>query len=76
MTIGKLKQILQNVIDECEDFEDEQEISLVSNTYFLKGAKYFLGISGYDGGYLDLGNISENVKENDEDGFDDGEAAV
>ena len=61
-----LKEKLQNAIDALEDLNDEDNIHLEPNTYFLHGANNFLGISGYDGGYLDLDRIEEAV-EDDED---------
>lgn len=54
MKVEKLKQILNRAIDVLEDFDDNQEVKLVSNTYFLGGCRCFLGISGYDGGYINL----------------------
>ena len=66
ITVGKLKEVLQETLETLEDFEDDQKISLASNTYFINGAKYFLGISGYDGGYCDLRNL-EVEEDDDED---------
>lgn len=62
--VSRLKSVLQNAIDELDNFEDDQKIVLVSNTYFLGPANYFIGISGMDGGYLDLNNME--VEEEDE----------
>lgn len=62
-----LKGILQNAIDALEDLNDEDNIHLEPNTYFVRGANSFLGISGYDGGYLDLNRIEEAVEDNEED---------
>lgn len=62
MTVGELKNVLQDVLEQLEDFEDDSNIKLVSNTYFLGNAHYFLGVSGYDGGYLSLDSISESVE--------------
>lgn len=65
ITVSDLKDILQNALDNLEDYDDNQKVRLVSNTYFLGHANQFLGISGYDGGYLDLNNIE--IEEEDED---------
>ena len=65
--VGKLKDILEGVLSDLEGLEDDQEIRLVSNTYFLGHANYFLGISGYDGGYLDLNNIKIEDNEDEEE---------
>jgi len=67
ITVGKLKDKLQRVIDDLDDLEDEDKLSLESNTYFLGNSSFFVGISGYDGGYLDLDNVSEHVEEEEED---------
>ena len=69
LTVADLKEKLQSVIDDLEqNYDDEQKISMVSNTYFLGHANLFLGISGYDGGYIDLHNIeTEDDDESEED---------
>ena len=65
--VRKLKETLQNAIDALEDLNDEDNIHLEPNTYFLHGANNFLGISGYDGGYLDLDRIEEAVEDNEDE---------
>ena len=69
LTVADLKEKLQSVIDDLEqNYDDEQKISMVSNTYFLGNANLFLGIAGYDGGYIDLHNIeTEDDDESEED---------
>ena len=60
MTIGKLKQILENAISNFDLYDDDEEIVLDSDTYNLvqrKDAKNLLCVVGYDGGYADLDNI-------------------
>lgn len=66
MKVKELKDLLEEVLDSLEDYEDDQEIRLVSNTYFLGHANYFLGISGYDGGYLNLRDIRVDDDEDDD----------
>lgn len=64
MSIKELKEKLQNIIDTLEEYNDTDEVKKVSNTYFLRGARLFLGIAGYDGGYIDLSDIRiENQNE-------------
>lgn len=63
--VSRLKDILQITLNELDNYEDDQKISLVSNTYFLGHANYFIGISGYDGGYLDLNNIEVEDEEDE-----------
>lgn len=62
-----LKEKLEYAISQLEDLDDNDEIHLEPNTYFLHGANTFLGISGYDGGYLDLNHIEEAIEDNDEE---------
>lgn len=52
MTVGELKNVLQDAVSELECYEDSDSIKLVTNTYFLGYAPYFLGVSGSDGSIL------------------------
>lgn len=61
ITVGKLKQQLQDTLDTLNDLEDSQKIRLESNTYFLGNARVFIGIAGHDGGYLNLNAIEDNL---------------
>lgn len=71
ITVKDLKEKLQNVIDDLEqNYDDEQKIRMVSNTYFLGNANMFLGIAGYNGGYLNLSDI-ETEEDEDEEECDD-----
>ena len=67
ISVEKLKNKLQSVIDDLDNLEDNQKLKLESNTYFLNGSRFFVGIAGYDGGYLDLDNVTEHVEEDDDD---------
>lgn len=67
MTVGKLKRVLNRVLENLEDFDDDKEVHMVSNTYFLGNPHYFLGIAGYDGGYINLDNIPVEEDEEDEE---------
>ena len=67
MRVRELRRVLNKVLDNLEDYEDEQEVHMVSNTYFLGQAMYFLGISGYDGGYINLDNLEIEDEEDEED---------
>ena len=67
MTVGELKNVLQNVISELEDYDDSDSIKLVTNTYFLGYAPYFLGVSGPDGGYVSLRNIQESIEPSEDE---------
>lgn len=71
ITVKDLKEKLQNVIDDLEqNYDDEQKIRMVSNTYFLGNANMFLGIAGYNGGYINLSDI-ETEEDEDEEECDD-----
>lgn len=69
ITVKDLKEKLQSVIEDLEqNYDDEQKIRMVSNTYFLGHPNMFLGIAGYDGGYI---NLSDIETEDDEEECDD-----
>ena len=57
MTVKELKDLLSSILDNLDNYDDNDEVKKETNTYFLKGTKYFLGIAGYNGGYIDLANI-------------------
>lgn len=67
ISVAKLKEKLQNVIDDLNELDDDKKLNLESNTYFLNGSRFFVGIAGYDGGYLDLDNVVEHVVRDDDD---------
>ena len=64
MTVKGLKAKLQRVLDELENYDDDQEVRMVSNTYFLGDCRLFLGVAGYDGGYI---NLDDPVEEDDDE---------
>ena len=65
MTVKELKDLLSSILDNLDNYDDNDEVKKETNTYFLKGTKYFLGIAGYNGGYIDLANI--NIDKDDEE---------
>ena len=67
MTVKELKDLLSSILNNLDDFDDNDEIRKESNTYFLGNTEYFLGISGYNGGYIDLANI--NIDEDEEEDY-------
>lgn len=73
ITVAKLKEKLQNVINDLNELDDDEKLSLESNTYFLNGSRFFVGIAGYDGGYLDLDDVAEHVVRDDDDDYDEEE---
>ncbi len=66
MKVFRLREKLRDVLHILDDYPADADIKLESNTYFLKSCKYFIGISGYDGGYVSLDNIEESIILNDE----------
>ena len=66
MTVAELKTKLQRALDNLDNYEDDQPVKMVSNTYFLGECRMFLGISGYEGGYI---NLSDPVDEDDEEEY-------
>lgn len=65
MKVKDLRELLEEKLEQLENLDDEAEIKMVTNTYFLHGAYHFLGIAGYNGGYIDLDNLEEEVIEED-----------
>lgn len=62
MTIKELKDHLQRVIDDLDDYyDDEAQVRVVNNTYFLRGATHILETRK---GFIDLDNP---VDESDDD---------
>ena len=51
-TIKDLKEYLQNAIEELEQFEEEEPLKIVENTYWLKGGNNFIAIESV--GFVDL----------------------
>jgi len=67
MKVSKIRKKLEQFLEVLEDLQDEQDIKLRSNTYKIaEDGDFFLGFSGYDGGYLTLSDIEEAEYE---DGF-------
>ena len=67
LTVGKLIRILNNALEQLEDYDDSDVVSTKTNTYFVDMP--FLG-TRY--GYIDLNNIEVEEKwDEDEDEFDE-----
>lgn len=62
LTVSKLRSILNNALDQLEDYNDSDVVSTKSNTYFVNTP--FLG-TRY--GYIDLNNIEVEEQWDDED---------
>lgn len=65
MNVKKLKEILYTILDELEEIDEGEEVKLYSNTYFMGYPYYFLGISGNNGGFINLDNPTNKGEEDD-----------
>lgn len=63
MTIKELKGILNDLQNELDNYDDEKDVRVVSNTYFLGYSKYFLGIAGSNGGYINFDRLTDDEEE-------------
>ena len=54
MKASEIKEILRDALESFESIPDEFDLRLEPNTYFLGNCESFLGISGFDGGYISL----------------------
>lgn len=69
ITVKALKEKLQEVVDQLEELEEDAELRLVSNTYFLGHPKMFLGLRS---GFISLDCIENSIEcEDDEDWEED-----
>ena len=64
MTVQELKDLLNQILENLDDYDSDKEVDMVSNTYFLGHPMHFLGIAGSKGGYISL---DSPVKEEDEE---------
>ena len=67
MKVKELKEMLLEYVDVLEQYEDDNEIKMVTNTYFLSDNRVFLGMAGYNGGYISLSNLEEEIITGEED---------
>ena len=56
-TVKDLKEYLQNIIDNLEEYEEETQLKIVENTYWLKDGQNFIAIEGQ--GFVDLDNPTD-----------------
>lgn len=67
MKVKELKEMLLEYVDVLEQYEDDNEVKMVTNTYFLSDNRVFLGMAGYNGGYISLSNLEEEIITGEED---------
>lgn len=74
MKVKDLRRKLEKALNILDDYNDDDQIKMVTNTYFLgDSCRTFLGISGFDGGYINLENPVEEDEEDFEEDFEDDE---
>lgn len=64
MTVKEIRRYLERALDKMSDFDEDDKIVMVTNTYHLGDCHVFLGVSGFDGGYI---NLEEPEIEEDDD---------
>ena len=64
MTVGKLKKLLEGILENLEDYDSEQKLELQGNTYFTRHNSYVLHTPN---GFLGLDNLEEAIFEEDDD---------
>lgn len=69
MKVKDLKEILEKALETLEQYEDDDNIKKETNTYFLDGALHFIGISGYNGGYINLSDLEEQINRDEEEDY-------
>lgn len=66
MKVSKIRKKLEQFLEVLEDIPADKDIKLRSNTYRIaEDGDFFLGFSGYDGGYLTLSDIEETDEDED-----------
>ena len=70
LTVGELKEYLEELLESLEDFNEDTEVPTVSNTYFIH-SDYFLAYGRQ--GFIDLGSLEDDLEEaeNEKDDEDD-----
>jgi len=64
MKVGKLRNLLEEVLDTLEIYEEDQDLTLQGNTYFTRDNDYVLQTPI---GFLGLDNIKKAVNGDDDD---------
>jgi hypothetical protein len=62
--VGNLKNLLSEILEKLEDYEEDQELELQSNTYFTRRHSYVLHTPT---GFLGLDNVEKAIKGGDEE---------
>lgn len=65
MKIKELKEHLQDVLDNLESFDEEQEVLVVRNTYWLRGGTHFIALPSL--GFVDLDYPTNDKEDGEED---------
>lgn len=63
MTVSELKDLLQQALDNLENYEDYQKLNIKTNTYWVRGN--FISITGK--GFIELNNPVDDDDEDEEE---------
>jgi hypothetical protein len=66
MKVGDLKNLLSDILETLEDYEDGQELELQGNSYFTRHHNNVLQTRS---GFLGLDNIREMIEGEEEEGY-------
>ena len=64
LTVGDLKETLQEYLDILSGYDDNQKIRTTTNTYFIN-SDTFMQVGRR--GFVDLGNIDDIIEDDDSD---------
>jgi hypothetical protein len=64
MKVSKLKNLLSEILENQEDYEEDQELRLQGNTYFTRHHSYVLHTPK---GFLGLDNLEEAINGGDDE---------
>lgn len=68
LTVAELREKLQEYVDILDNYDDNMEIETVTNTYYIN-SQYFMQFGRI--GFVDLGNLEDNIKTQDYDEDDE-----
>jgi len=68
MKVGKLRELLEEVLESLEDYDDNEELTLQGNTFFTRDNTYVLQTPQ---GFLGLDNVENAIHIDETEGGDD-----
>ncbi|MDR2865743.1 MAG: hypothetical protein LBV68_09055 [Spirochaetaceae bacterium] len=64
MKVGKLKNLLSEILETLEDYGEDKKLRLEGNTYFTRHHSYVLQTPS---GFLGLDNLDEAIEDEDDE---------